>query len=498
MKGRILQVLPWALLALFGVEIVAVVRPKPEGAFHLQAFGRLPVVCNGRLQPFDTVGRNALLQIRGTTAVPLGEKKSYQFWRHPPKLRATEWLLEVMARPATADARPIFLVHHPDLLDELHLRGKGREKSGLHYVAFNDLTNVLDKIQRAGDQALGVRAVERTAYQRQAAALYNAVALYRRLKYTLQPEGTADWPAALLAFQASVPPGMAALRAREAGEPFDSDALDRLAGFFDDFQIMSRVAYALVIPPDGPNAPRDAWRNMGQALIESGLQPDELPKAVGWLAQMSRAYGCGDAAGFNRALHAYRAWLDAHAPAEARKCRVEFFYNRLQAFLHAMIIYLCALVLAGGAMLALAFRPAAAETWRRSALYLAVLALVVHTAGLLLRMWLERRPPVTNLYSSAVFVGWAVVVLGLWLERFYRIGLSLAASALVGSVTLIIAHNLALGGDTMEMMRAVLDSNFWLTTHVLTITLGYAAMFLARSEERRVGKECRSRWSPYH
>jgi ABC-type transport system involved in cytochrome c biogenesis permease subunit len=31
----------------------------------------------------------------------------------------------------------------------------------------------------------------------------------------------------------------------------------------------------------------------------------------------------------------------------------------------------------------------------------------------------------------------------------------------------------------MEMMRAVLDSNFWLATHVVTITLGYAAMFLA-------------------
>ena len=25
-----------------------------------------------------------------------------------------------------------------------------------------------------------------------------------------------------------------------------------------------------------------------------------------------------------------------------------------------------------------------------------------------------------------------------------------------------------------------------------------AAIFILRSEERRVGKECRSRWSPYH
>jgi hypothetical protein len=32
--------------------------------------------------------------------------------------------------------------------------------------------------------------------------------------------------------------------------------------------------------------------------------------------------------------------------------------------------------------------------------------------------------------------------------------------------------NLALGGDTMEMLRAVLDTNFWLATHVVVITLG--------------------------
>jgi len=31
----------------------------------------------------------------------------------------------------------------------------------------------------------------------------------------------------------------------------------------------------------------------------------------------------------------------------------------------------------------------------------------------------------------------------------------------------------------MEMMRAVLDSNFWLATHVVTIAIGYGATFLA-------------------
>ena len=52
-------------------------------------------------------------------------------------------------------------------------------------------------------------------------------------------------------------------------------------------------------------------------------------------------------------------------------------------------------------------------------------------------------------------------------------------AALVGFATLIIAHHLAMSGDTLEMMRAVLDSNFWLATHVIIITFGYSAMFFA-------------------
>jgi ABC-type transport system involved in cytochrome c biogenesis permease subunit len=50
---------------------------------------------------------------------------------------------------------------------------------------------------------------------------------------------------------------------------------------------------------------------------------------------------------------------------------------------------------------------------------------------------------------------------------------------MVGFATLIIAQHLALAGDTLEMMRAVLDSNFWLATHVVVVTTGYASTFLA-------------------
>ena len=116
---------------------------------------------------------------------------------------------------------------------------------------------------------------------------------------------------------------------------------------------------------------------------------------------------------------------------------------------------------------------------RRSAFYLIALAWVVHTTGLVFRMYLEGRPPVTNLYSSAIFIGWAAVILGMVLEKIYCDGIGCVVASFAGFVTLIIAHNLALSGDTMEMMRAVLDTNFWLATHVVTVTLGYASTFVA-------------------
>jgi ABC-type transport system involved in cytochrome c biogenesis permease subunit len=116
---------------------------------------------------------------------------------------------------------------------------------------------------------------------------------------------------------------------------------------------------------------------------------------------------------------------------------------------------------------------------RDTAFSLLLAGSVVHTAGLVYRVILQGRPPVTNLYSSAVFVGWGAVILGVILEAMYRKGFGTAVAAASGFASLIVAHHLAADGDTMEMMRAVLDSNFWLATHVVTITIGYSGTFLA-------------------
>jgi hypothetical protein len=184
MKG-LLKVLPWFFLALFGIEIVAVMMPKKDGEYHVAEFGRLPVLLNGRIQPMDSVGRNSLLQIRSTGDVPLEQVPSWKFWYHGKKLKSTEWLLEVFFKPEVADTRPIFLIHHPDLISELKLGDKGVEKSGLRYYTFNEIQPVLNEISDQGQKAGDVEDAQRTTYQKQVLKLANAVFLYQRLKNSI-------------------------------------------------------------------------------------------------------------------------------------------------------------------------------------------------------------------------------------------------------------------------------------------------------------------------
>jgi len=479
MKKLLLKIVPWCLLALFVVEVVVILIPKPDKDFQIQEFGRLPVLLNGRIQPMDSVGRNALLQMRNTASVPLEEKKSYEFWKHPKKLKASEWIMEVFMKPAVADTRPAFLIHHPELLDSFDLRGKGVEKSGLFYFTYNQLSNSLERIDREGQQIQAIDAQQRTAAQKQLVNLHNALILYQRLKNSLQPEEATDFAAQLEVFKQSIQPGMQAVKAQQAGGAFDKAAFETYLGFIRIFERMSRMSYPLLVPDANPQHTNRDWHDMGEILFEAGVRGGELPPAVPLYARMATAYAQDNSSEFNAALSEYRNWLNEKFPEEIRKGRAEVFFNNLQSFLHAMIMYLFAFVLAAVAMLSVNIWPNASEMFRRSAFYITVLALLVHTGGLIFRMWLESRPPVTNLYSSAIFIGWMSVLLGVILERIYRVGIGVAAAGLVGAITLIIAHNLSFSGDTMEMMRAVLDSNFWLATHVVTITLGYAAMFIA-------------------
>jgi ABC-type transport system involved in cytochrome c biogenesis permease subunit len=238
------------------------------------------------------------------------------------------------------------------------------------------------------------------------------------------------------------------------------------------YEAMARMDTPLAVPLPHADASHDPWHRMGDALLENGGQ--DLPESVRLLAGMTSAYRAGEVSRFNGLINDYEALLAKQGLTKAvAKGANETFFNRMLAFKRSMYVYITAF------LLTLLYWANLNDIWRVTARRLLVLGFVVHTAGLIFRMVLEGRPPVTNLYSSAIFIGWGAVVLGLVLERFYRDGIGIAVAASVGFLSLIVAHNLSLGSDTMVMMQAVLDTNFWLATHVVIITLGYASTFVA-------------------
>ena len=217
----------------------------------------------------------------------------------------------------------------------------------------------------------------------------------------------------------------------------------------------------------------------------------EVDPVLGLYETLKSSYAQNDFATFNQTVLELRKVGTKRAGDEASTLGFEKTYNGFEPFYRSMMVYVLVFIVAASSWLVAAcssiFEKAEkfSLSLRNLAFALIGVVMISHTFGLLGRMYIEGRPPVTNLYSSALFIGWGAVLLCFLTEKYLRLGVASAMGSLIGFGSLVIAHNLSLDsslnptGDTMEMMRAVLDSNFWLATHVVIITIGYSTTFLA-------------------
>jgi ABC-type transport system involved in cytochrome c biogenesis permease subunit len=459
---------PPLLMAVMALWFLSRLQPPKDETFAFSEFGKLPVVFNGRMKPMDSLARNSLLQIRQTQTLDL---EPWKEWHQKQKtISAIEWLANVMMNPQVADAWPVFRVDNPDLITFLKLpeRNLAQQQDGEHY-SWNQIAPAFDLLNKENERVQKIESAERTAYERAVSKVFERLMLYEQLKNTVEPQDAQNWKLELAGYENLIPAGVAAVRAQQAGQKYDQTAFNTFAADLQAFDDMSQLDAPLVVPPQNPSG---NWQRVGTILLDAA-KGEKIPPAVENYATMADAFKNGNVAGFNSALADYRSSLIPNFSHALAKSRAEVFFNQMQPFYNAMVIY----VLAG--LLAIFSWFNLSETLRRSAVWLIALAFFIHTTGLIYRIVLQDRPPVTNLYSSAIFIGWGAVILGLTLEKFHKNGIGAVVSAGMGFVTLVIAQNLAVDGDTMEMMRAVLDTNFWLATHVVVVTLGYASTFVA-------------------
>jgi len=217
----------------------------------------------------------------------------------------------------------------------------------------------------------------------------------------------------------------------------------------------------------------------------------EVDPIIGLYEKLGISYRANDFATFNATVAQLRELATKRTDEAGSTLHFEKAYNGFEPFYRSSLAYVLVFIIACCSWLAATYSNSVgksdctAKMLRDTAYILTGIVLLSHTFGLFGRMYIEGRPPVTNLYSSALFIGWGAVLLCFATEKYLRLGVASAMGSVIGAGSLLIAFNLSLDsslnptGDTMEMMRAVLDSNFWLATHVVIITIGYSTTFLA-------------------
>jgi cytochrome c-type biogenesis protein CcsB len=263
---------------------------------------------------------------------------------------------------------------------------------------------------------------------------------------------------------------------KRAEKPLDRVQQEALS-VSDRLTLLARLmdGTALLIVPAAANE-TDPWvdpSGWSKFYSEAQLAPVQIQ-----LRTLASSYVQGDGFNFSRAANQLREDLRAVSPSiypQERQLRLEYFYNHFNGFYRAIWCYAVALVVLIAARLRKRGR-----TLQTLGVAIAILGLAFHAAGIVMRCMIAGRPPVTNMYESIIWVSFAVTFFALIFFARYRAPMYLPAALPVTLIALLLVHQMPLAmPSSIDPLVPVLRDNFWLTVHVLTITLSYAAFALA-------------------
>ena len=259
-------------------------------------------------------------------------------------------------------------------------------------------------------------------------------------------------------------------KAQEKLDPY-FQALQRLGSQLSFLQEMLNGRALRFVPhPPGKSEQNGAWLSFEQF-------PDELKIRFALMAAGFTAPEAATRAKLGDYVEKFGELARSQNPAlypEDKNMLLETAFNKAHPFRWAWILSLLAAV-----VMVFAFYSPAGWLYA-SGMALFGLSFATQVSGFALRCWIAGRPPVTNMYESVLWVSFGCMLFGLVLELIYRKRVIALGSLIFATVCLIIADNVSgVLDDGIHPLEPVLRSNYWLTIHVLTITLGYAAFALS-------------------
>lgn len=458
------------LIALLSLLILVCAATARAQDLPMQDFAHIPVQHEGRLKPLDTFARVMLKNLNGKD--------------HTDDMSATEWLAETMFDPLEASTRPVFLVRDSYVRHRLGLTERSEQR-----YSYAELTAGL------GKTVPDIEAIEKksresvTPQDRALLKIHEQALLYTQIMRTLtlilplsleipepwakeverDPDGTVTY-LGLRKYEQDIQKATKTIVAKKGPDPSAYSARERATATLS-YQLSllgeasSRNQLLRLIPVDWAEAGGE-WQSPW-AILQQGQGSPDTGKILKLWREMASAWQSGDRA----------AWLRTGAEAVAFpltltgtpgwKFGVEVAFNQAKPFSISAFLYALAF------LLSLTFFIALNKWFRGGGLVLLSGGLLVHGAGIATRMLLLGRPPVSTLYESIIVVAFICAAIGLLLERRLKKGIGLLAGALSGLMLTVMGGTFDNEDDTLKLLSAVLDTNFWLATHVMCITIGY-------------------------
>ncbi len=434
------------------------------------------ILNQGRQKPLHTFAKVKLLEFSSKSMIYVDGKK----------INALEWLVRVLFTPDEASNDPSFRITNPEVLQSIDLDSLPLQRN----YSFNQLKRGLEALANLSSQISQIEPKERTLVEAQIFRLFRSITDYINLSAAFQfalPNSVFVIHDTSNARILGVPVGRANsyfdlfIKGNSLNQEFNKIPIDQKIKWSDANTEIFRISRQLfrwsnfykgvpfkVIPIK--EAEKLSWISPWSILETKNI---EFFSLISKINNISKAFFDGDQISFDENVKSFNEWVILNSPFVIKSPKLEIFYNKMDFFYRAEILY-------GLVFLLLLFWLIRPSVWLyRVSLLLFLLGFLLHTCGILSRMIILSRAPVSNLFDTFVFVGWICVLLGLLVELFQRKKIGWLLASLSGLILLLISGKYAAEGDTLQVLVAVLDSNFWLATHVVTITMGYGGVCFA-------------------
>lgn len=484
-----------AVALLLGIFTQLVIDNMPKGEVRridgytawenetLAVADSIPVQDGGRVKPFSTFAGFKMLGLHGARAMKVEDANGKTV-----KVEPTAWLMDSLFRPQLAIKLPTFRIDNSDVLEAIGVKPLGKRDR----YSYEEIHAGREKLLELAKSYERIDKEKRDPVQEQTVALaynmrdYESLLGYfgfARFGVVLTGSGANGAPdrradmSAIMVTAPQIHEQMAHARSHGAAD----GRLQQLEQQVADAVNFSKFSLFL-LPPADPKQP--IWLSAGNAISNAFENLDaDSSLAVSDIKQLetvTRSIATGEGP-FRTELTKLHDDLKARAEARGEYRHIEMevgFYQR-DWFLNAMVIFVLGTILAfamwavGGGILG---RVLAWGTWGAT-----ITALVLCVIAIVQRCIIMERPPVGNLYDTIIFIATAVGIISLLVEAMTRRRFAIGIAPILGAMLIVLARRFEVGDakDNMNPLVAVLDSNYWLTTHVITITLGYAAGLLS-------------------